>query len=287
MAGARGPARRQLVGAIVRLGSRNRRRGNASRRALLRTATLALIATLSLAALAVAVGPPVAAALRRHSYFAVREVSVRNARHLSADDVRRAAGIEPGTSIWDVDRDAVADRLARLPWIRSARIRRDLPHRVVIDVREERAAAVLALDGGGRREFYLSARGRVIAPLSAGDRRDLPFVTGVDPEVATSDALPPRVLRRALALVRRAGGMEVSEVHLDPIRGLTLMPVRPAIPIEIGWSGFETKLARARRVLALWTGREAEIAAMSCLFDDEVVVRTRASDVPLATQRAA
>jgi len=286
MAGARGPARRQLVATIVRLGSRNRRRGNASRRAVLRTATLALIATVSVSAFAVAVGPAVAAMLRRHPYFAVREVSVRNARHLSADDVRRAAGIEPGTSIWDVDRDAVADRLARLPWIRSARIRRDLPHRVVIDVREERAAAVLALDGGGR-ELYLSARGRVIAPLFAGDRRDLPFVTGVDPAVATSDAFPRRALRCALALVRRAGGMEVSEVHLDPVRGLTLMPVRPAIPIEIGWSGFETKLARARRVLALWTGREAEIAAMSCLFDDEVVVRTRSTDAPAATRRAA
>jgi hypothetical protein len=65
-------------------------------------------------------------------------------------------------------------------------------------------------------------------------------------------------------------------VHVDRTRGLTLMPVRPAIPIELGWDRFEEKLARLPRVLALWAGREADIASVSLLFDDEVIVRTRA-----------
>jgi len=54
------------------------------------------------------------------------------------------------------------------------------------------------------------------------------------------------------------------------------MPVRPAVPIELGWTGFAEKLGRVPRVLALWAGREGEIAVVSLLFDDEVIVRTRA-----------
>ena len=56
--------------------------------------------------------------------------------------------------------------------------------------------------------------------------------------------------------------------------GLTLLPVRPSVPIELGWSGFAAKLARLPRVLTLWAGREGEIVAVNLRFDDEVIVRT-------------
>jgi hypothetical protein len=64
------------------------------------------------------------------------------------------------------------------------------------------------------------------------------------------------------------------------------MPVRPAVPIELGWAGFEAKLARLPRVLALWAGRETEIASLDLLFDDEVIVRTRAARTGAPPRRA-
>src|SRR2546426_3178840 len=47
--------------------------------------------------------PHVRGAAARHPYFAVREVVVRDHHRLPADEVRAAAGIAPGTSIWEVD----------------------------------------------------------------------------------------------------------------------------------------------------------------------------------------
>jgi hypothetical protein len=87
-------------------------------------------------------------------------------------------------------------------------------------------------------------------------------------------------VRRALNLLRllehRPSGLGlVSEVHLDRRRGLTLLPTRPTVPIELGWGDFETKLGRLPTVLGLWAGRESEIAGVSLLFDDAVIVRTR------------
>jgi cell division protein FtsQ len=246
---------------------------------MLRVGVLALLALAAGVGLVLAAGPPLMAAVRRHPYFAVREVVVRNANRLAADDVRRAAGIAPGMSIWDVDVEAAADGLAALPSVRSARVRRELPHRIVIDVREERPAAILAVDGVRGGQFHVSARGRVIGPVPTGDARDLPYVTGLDPAtLASGDRFGPHALRRALALARHGGGLEVSEVHVDRMRGLTLMPVRPAIPVELGWGGFDAKLERLARVLTLWAGREAEIAAVNCRFDDEIIVRTRTTE---------
>lgn len=276
MAGARGSARRELVTRLF--GSGNRRRG---RRVSWREIRTALVLVLPVA-VGATLGPRIRGAISRHPYFALSEVIVRDAGHVPPDEVRTAAGIRPGMSVWDVDVAAAESRLRSHAWIRSARVRRELPHRVVIHVREERATAIVETEKG--EEYYVSARGRIFARVGASDARDLAYVTGLAAsDLASADAVGPRALRRALALVRHSGGLVVSEIHVDRARGLTLMPVRPAIPIELGWSGFEQKLGRLKRVLALWTGREPEIAAVSLLFDDEVIVRTRAATKRRAT----
>jgi hypothetical protein len=54
------------------------------------------------------------------------------------------------------------------------------------------------------------------------------------------------------------------------------MPIKPALPITIGWGEYDLKLARVAEVLPFWAGREGDVRDVSCLFEDDVVVRTRA-----------
>jgi cell division protein FtsQ len=243
-------------------------------------------------ALAVTGWPRVRKALRHHSYFAVHDVVVRGRTRLAPDEIRTLAGIEPGISIWDVDCHAAEERLLARPWVRSATVRRELPHRVVIQLREERPVAILAV--ASRRAdpvlYFVARHGRLFG-VARGDARDFPFITGLTPaDVTGGDAFGPRAVRRALALLRVAGRSRsvesVSEIHVDRVRGLTLLPVRPQVPIELGWGGFAPKLARLPKVFALWAGRETEIASVSLLFDDDVIVRTRAPKPAVGSRRA-
>jgi cell division protein FtsQ len=275
MAGARGSARRELVARLF--GTRNRRRaavsgGPSSRRAWL----LLGLPALGLPVLGAFLWPHVRDAIRRHPYFAVTEVVIHETRRLPVDEVRAAAGIAPGMSVWDVDPALAEARLRAHPWIRAASVKRELPRRVTIQVREERPVAIVIVEREKGGEYYVSAHGRIFARVKSGEVRDLPYVTGLrGASLTEGDPASVRALRRAVALIRRSGKLEVSEVHVDRVRGLTLMPVRPAIPLELGWHDFEAKLARLPRVLALWAGRESDIATVSLLFDDEVIVRTR------------
>jgi cell division protein FtsQ len=237
------------------------------------------------AALAVAVlcWPFARDVVRNHPYFAVHEVVVRATGRLDADGIRAAAAIEPGTSIWDVDCAAVETRLAHVPWVRSARVRRQLPDRIVLSVRQYRPAAILALAGTASSFYYIAPNGRIFATVGAGDTRDLPYLSGLrEDDLGGREAFGPRAIRRALGLLRlvaRNGHAlgDVSEVRIDRIRGITLLPVRPTVPIELGWGQYEAKIARLGEVLALWSGREGEVLGVSCLFDDQVIVRTRAA----------
>jgi cell division protein FtsQ len=221
------------------------------------------------------------APMRHHPYFAVREVALRHHGRLSPERLRQAAGIEPGTSIWDVDVERAKARLEEEPWVRTADVRRELPHRVVIRVREHRPAAIVAVAEPTPALYYVAANGRIFAPVAATDSHDFPYLTGLSAtDLSGREAVGPRGIRRALALLRlvareRTGLGGVSEIHVDRT-GLTLLPIRPAVPVELGWGPYETKLAHLAVVLRKWVGREAAMAGVTCVFDDQVVVRTRA-----------
>ena len=283
MAGARSSARRDLVARLFR--ARNRRRAPGER-ARLRVAVRWLPAAL-LAATVLATSPALLAAVRHHEYFAVRDVAVHADRRLGPAEIRARAGIEPGTSIWDVDPRAVVARLTAEAWVHAATVERELPGRIVIRVRESRAAAILAL-----REptalYYLARDGSVIAPVAPRDSHDFPFVTGLTAaDLAPGATFGSYALRRALAALRAARRVRrlepVSEVRVDRVRGLTLCLLRPAVPVEVGWDDVLPRLALLPRVFGLWAGREADMTGVSVRFEDQVIVRTRATVGPSRT----
>jgi len=290
MARARGPARRQLV---ARARKRRRPDDESARRIdpvlVRRLVRAAIIATSTLVA-ALVVGPWCRRVAHTHPYFAVREVAVRHRGRLDADAIRRLAGVEIGTNVWDVDPTDAETRLLTNGWIRSADVRRELPDRIVVHVREHRPAAILAVDDESPGLYYVAANGRIFAPVASEDGRDLPFVTGLRrTDLAGSAAFGPRAVRRALGLLRHAERRPrigaVSELHVDRDAGLTLLPMRPALPIEIGWGQYDAKLDRLTEVLPYWTGRETELRSVSCVFDDEVIVRTRTTHTAAPPRR--
>jgi hypothetical protein len=138
-------------------------------------------------------------------------------------------------------------------------VRRELPDRVVLHVRENRPVAILAVADETPGLYYLAQNGRIFAPVASGDPRDLPFVTGLTrKDLAGDGAFGPRAVRRALALMRHAERQPavgtISELHVDRELGLTLMPIKPALPITIGWGEYDLKLARVAEVLPFWGG---------------------------------
>jgi cell division protein FtsQ len=237
--------------------------------------------SLMLAAVAFA-ARPVLRAVQDHPYFAVREIVIHHHGRLPEAEVREALGIHTGDGIWHLDAAAAEARLRARFWVRSARVRRELPDRVVVRVREYRPAAILAVSDLRPGLYYVAANGRIFAPIGETDGRDLPYITGFSQADLDGRAgFGPKAVHRALGLLRMvardAGGIgAVSEVHADPERGLTLLPVRPAIPIVLGWGGLTRKLDRLGRVLPLWAERADDVREMSCIFDDQVIVRLRA-----------
>jgi cell division protein FtsQ len=161
------------------------------------------------------------------------------------------------------------------PWIAGATVRRLLPDRVRIHVREREPVGIVPIAG---RPWAIDRRGRPVAPWTPTPAARLPLIAGVDlPAAAPLDVAAARMLRRVTGLLRAlAGGHEVADLRIDAATGVTVRTrALGDVPIEFGWGHWERKRERFDAVMASWVGREADLRAVSVAIDDHVIVRLR------------
>jgi cell division protein FtsQ len=235
---------------------------------------------LGLAAVLVLGLPRLWQAVRAHPYFALTAIDVSGNERLSRREVLQWAGVHEGSSIWDAAPSVLRVRLQRQPWIRHVSVRREFPHRLTISLEERRPVAIVRLDS----LEYVGRGGRVLDPLQPEDSRDFPLITGLE-GAAAADFVPIGV-HRALQLLRLCAhaGFEVSEIHVDRRRGVTVFPLRTAVAVVLGWGNWRHKLARSARVLAAWNGQVERLAVVDATFRNQVVVRLRAQRHPTAVR---
>jgi cell division septal protein FtsQ len=238
-----------------------------------------------LAVLALLAGAAVAGrALVRHVIasprFAVQEVRVGPSVHVSAEELRTLCAVQPGDRLLAVDPDAVAARLATHPWIASARVRRELPSTLTIEVVERRAVASTLMGA----LYLLDAEGHPFKRATFEEADGLPVVTGVTREqYAALRPASEAVFREALGVLaaygkpagtpgaRGADGEPVarpklSEVRVDPRDGFTLVLLDGGGEVRLGRGGTEAKLERFDRIVAALGPRGP--AALTTVFLD-------------------
>jgi cell division protein FtsQ len=235
-----------------------------------------LVALLVLAGAGVAERGAISAWALQHPYFAVSEIVVFPTHRVREGALLQWMGIRPGVSIWSLEPRALERRLEEHPWIRRARVRREFPRRLTVQVVERQAAAVLLID----QLYYVDRTGAVFARVGSDDSLDLPFVTGIEAAVLNGERPYPRhAMRQALELVQlmRTSGLpfRVSEVHIERDQGITVFPVEPQVALEFGWGRFPAKLARLGEVLGGFAGRESQLRDIDLTYESQVVIRLR------------
>jgi cell division protein FtsQ len=220
--------------------------------------------------------------------FAVREIRIDATTHVTADEIAALAGVEVGDKLLTVDPDRVAARLAAHPWIASARVRRELPSMLSIDV-TEREAVGCALMGA---LYLLDSNGRSFKHATFEEADGLPVITGVTREqYAALRPASEAVFREALALLAAYGDRpKLSEVHVDPRTGFSLVLLDGAGEIKLGRGDTDEKLARLDQILA-GVGPRGPAALATVYLDgalaDRVTVRLAAGALEPAPAPAA
>ena len=208
--------------------------------------------------------------------FAVQELRIAATTHVPAEEIEELAGVEIGDRLLTVDPDRVAAKLATHPWVAAARVRRELPSVLAIEVTERQAVAT-ALMGA---LYLLDDSGRPFKRATFEEADGLPVITGVTREqYAALRPASEAVFREALELLaayakNTAAGTprpKLSEIHVDSRIGFSL--------VLLDGAGDE-KLARLDRILVA-AGPRGPAALATVYLDgalaDRVTVRLRSS----------
>lgn len=225
---ARAPREPIAFGAIAR------RLAGGARRGLVAAAPFLITATIIFGMGAVGYGAFVW--LTTADRFAIDDIAVRGNVRLSRQDIVAKLGIAPGDNVFLIDPEAATMRLSELSWVASASVRRELPDRVVVTVEENKAAAMVDLG----KLYLVDSDGRAFKRLdtATAESEDLVVITGIGRKrYRTHPAGARAAIIRALA-IKRAWDTEprprLGEIHVDPIRGITLFTYDRALAISLG-----------------------------------------------------
>jgi len=182
-------------------------------------------------------------------YFEVREASVRGVKELTEKDILTLAAIPPQQNLLAVNTDVLVKRISANQWVKNIYVGRELPNRLVLEVRERIPIAMVKQAS----DFYLmDSEGLVFKKLGKGDEVDLPILTGIN----NAEKENPKLLLSTLNLLKMISTSgrynylgAISEVNIDDVFGLSLL-TDAGLYLKLGMDDYENKLKQLNVVLA-------------------------------------
>lgn len=142
-------------------------------------ATIATAAFLSLTGIYGAVlgghVPSILQAVTARSGFAIDDVRMAGNRETSDIDILERLSLDGWTSLIGMDADAARARIAELPWVETASVRKIYPDTLEVTVTERDAFAIWQ---HGRALSLVDAQGKIIVPFRHERYATLPLIIG-------------------------------------------------------------------------------------------------------------
>lgn len=95
--------------------------------------------------------------------FTVTSIEAEPSDHLTAENITKLAAVPDGTTLLNVDTGAIAERLAKNPWVADVSVQRAFPDGLRISVTERDILAIVTVSSGNVA-WYLSSDGTWVEP---------------------------------------------------------------------------------------------------------------------------
>ncbi|MGV8057162.1 MAG: cell division protein FtsQ/DivIB [Smithellaceae bacterium] len=182
-------------------------------------------------------------------YFAIKEVSVRGLKELTEKDILTLAALPPQKNLLAVNTDLLVKRVSANPWVKNIYVGRELPNRLVMEVRERNPVAMVKQ---GSDFYFMDNEGFIFKKLGKGDEVDLPILTGVNGQEKEKSKLllsSLNLLKTIAASGRYNYLGAISEINIDDVFGLSLL-TDSGLYLKLGTGDYENKLKQLNTVMA-------------------------------------
>lgn len=156
--------------------------------------------------------------------FEIKTVVVNGNRQLKKEDIIRYSGLQNGLNIFKINLSESEERLGLVPFIKGVEMKRSLPSKVIIEVAERNAVALIPVENGFIKVdadgVYLQ-RGQIASAL--------PIITGLTTQlkgpgkVIESEYLPAAL--QVLSQLPRPIIMKLSELNFNKAGQITIYTI--------------------------------------------------------------
>ncbi len=179
------------------------------------------------------------------SFFALDEVVISGNSHREDTLLVELGGMELGENIFDLSISEIQQQLLKDPWVDKASVRRVLPDRLEIHVRERQACFWVIRKN---RLWYADRRGKEIDRVEAVHFISLPLLGGSGKKEIHRDALS-RIVELMDTSSLPFGVASIDSMWVTDDGSLKLLLNQPRISISIGLNRLETN---CRRLTLVW-----------------------------------
>lgn len=205
--------------------------------------------------------------------FRLNNLTVFGRNQTAPEDIIAAVNVEQGAPILTIDLASTREAIESLPWVESARVERQLPDTIHIEIEERKAFALWQRDG---RYTLVDAKGNAIGDV-AGAYGNLPLIVGAGAPARAAEMLAemgqiPQLAKRAKAYVF-VGGRRWN-IHFDAFDS--------GIAVRFPEDKFGEALQRLAALERDHRILERNLEFIDLRLPDRLIVRVRGSDPGLA-----
>ncbi|WP_274424408.1 cell division protein FtsQ/DivIB [Chelativorans sp. YIM 93263] len=193
--------------------------------------------------------------------LAIEDVEVVGNRETSEIDVLQRIGLDGWTSMVGFDVRAARERIAELPWVEAATVRKVYPATIEVQIVEREP---FALWQRANRLFVIEEDGDVIAPFSGGRHTSLPLVIGA----GAAEAGPEFVAD--VSRVRGLAGRVRAYVRVADRRWNLILD--NGVTIKLPENDVEAAMAEASRLDADYALFARDITAIDLRLPDRLTI---------------
>jgi len=205
--------------------------------------------------------PAAAQAVTARFGFAVDQVRVSGNKETSEIDILERLDLDGWTSLIGFDAEAARERIAALPWVKVASVRKIYPDELEVRIEERQP---FALWQHGSQLAIIEHDGNVITPFDGGRHAVLPLVIGYGAERGAGFV---EKIRRYPELASRVKGfIRVAERRWD-------LRLENGITIRLPERGEDAALAEVLKLDREDGLLSRDIAAVDLRLDDRLVIR--------------
>jgi len=168
--------------------------------------------------------------------FKIKEIIILGNKKTTQKEILYLSGLELGQNIFSFSLAQVKESIEYHPWIRTVRVRKELPDRVMIEIKEEEPVAIICLG----ELYYLNPELKIFKKLIPEDSLEYPIFTGISYQQLQDPSLPFQAwVRQGIEIWEVAqksaliSAKEISEFHLHPEIGMCLI-LEPGPEILLG-----------------------------------------------------